>query len=820
MLMTNAAASHARDALQFMVAARAQEHGFRGLVLLDLLRGLGPAETVRMALALERALRVVDSLVSERYFSRSPFTLGPFAAKLRFEPPHDLQVGFQSPNGRRDDNFLREDLARRLQRGPVIWDLKVQRYVDPVRTPIEDGSVEWKDSDAAPETVAQLVIPQQDLMSDAAHSIAEAVNSLQFDPWNCAGGLTPLGSLNRARRVVYPVSAEYRAGRAPDEPPEDSAFWDAVWSLTEGVFRVLNQAIPWHHLPPFIGAVNLAMYRRQLRRENLHDTSKPVAPVWPPQVESRFLVSRASDGRFNDLAYPAMGASGTRFGRNVPLDHAFPGPPSSILEPNPREISERLLARTQFAPAATLNLLAAAWIQFQVHDWINHAVAGPEDVWRIPVPGADPWGAPEIVVRRTARDGTRTPAEDGLPPTYLNQDSHWWDGSQIYGSDQATTDRLRSRSQGKLSIDRATHFLPVDPTTGIPITGFSDNWWVGLTIMHNLFAEEHNSICDMLLRAYPGWPDERVFDLARLINVALMAKIHTVEWTPAILAHPTLQIGMNANWWGLEGQDLQRSFGRLSGDEVISGIPGSNVNQTGAPYALTEEFVSVYRLHPLIPDQLHFRHVGEGAASLVVDMADAAFGHAEDVFTHGYSLADVIYSFATTNPGAVQLHNYPQFLRDLHLPEGAERGDHLDLAAVDILRDRERGVPRYNEFRQLLHRGRVRKFEDITPNQQWADELKAIYHDVDQVDLMVGMFAESPPEGFGFSDTAFRIFILMASRRLKSDRFFTTDWRPEVYTQEGMEWISNNGMKRVLLRHWPALAPALRSASNPFAPWA
>ena len=50
---------------------------------------------------------------------------------------------------------------------------------------------------------------------------------------------------------------------------------------------------------------------------------------------------------------------------------------------------------------------------------------------------------------------------------------------------------------------------------------------------------------------------------------------------------------------------------------------------------------------------------------------------------------------------------------------------------------------------------------------------------------MIGMYAEQKPKGFGFSDTAFRIFILMASRRLESDRFFTRDYRPEVYTQEG-----------------------------------
>jgi hypothetical protein len=81
------------------------------------------------------------------------------------------------------------------------------------------------------------------------------------------------------------------------------------------------------------------------------------------------------------------------------------------------------------------------------------------------------------------------------------------------------------------------------------------------------------------------------------------------------------------------------------------------------------------------------------------------------------------------------------------------------------------------------------------------------------------MFAETPPKGFGFSDTAFRIFILMASRRLNSDRFFTTDYNATVYTQVGLDWIDDNTMSTVLLRHYPALAPALRGTRNTFAPW-
>ena len=54
---------------------------------------------------------------------------------------------------------------------------------------------------------------------------------------------------------------------------------------------------------------------------------------------------------------------------------------------------------------------------------------------------------------------------------------------------------------------------------------------------------------------------------------------------------------------------------------------------------------------------------------------------------------------------------------------------------------------------------------------------------------MVGLMAEPLPEGMGFSDTAFRIFLLMASRRLKSDRFLSQDYRPEIYTKQGIDWV-------------------------------
>jgi hypothetical protein len=59
----------------------------------------------------------------------------------------------------------------------------------------------------------------------------------------------------------------------------------------------------------------------------------------------------------------------------------------------------------------------------------------------------------------------------------------------------------------------------------------------------------------------------------------------------------------------------------------------------------------------------------------------------------------------------------------------------------------------------------------------------------------------------------------MASRRIKSDRYFTDDFTATVYTQAGINWIDNNNMTTVLLRHFPELTPILQRSSNAFAPW-
>jgi hypothetical protein len=59
----------------------------------------------------------------------------------------------------------------------------------------------------------------------------------------------------------------------------------------------------------------------------------------------------------------------------------------------------------------------------------------------------------------------------------------------------------------------------------------------------------------------------------------------------------------------------------------------------------------------------------------------------------------------------------------------------------------------------------------------------------------------------------------MASRRLKSDRFFTDDYTPQIYTEFGIEYLKQNTMLHVLRRHYPQLGRALEGVTNAFAPW-
>lgn len=572
--------------------------------------------------------------------------------------------------------------------------------------------------------------------------------------------------------------------------------------------------IPWWRLPTLLAVPKLINFRNDLRAKNLHDTEDEPLNVGIPPIEDVPLLrmTRTTDGTYNDLKFPKMGACQARFGRNFELKECFPDK-EKLLVPNPRTVSRELMTRDEFKPVPFLNLIAASWIQFQVHDWFAHGRDESVPNWfELDLAGDDPWPSRPMRIPPTPGDPTYNSAT-GKPPTFRNINTHWWDGSQIYGADQATFERLRTGVDGKLKIQDDLR-LPVNPETGIDDTGFIDNWWVGMSLLHSLFTLEHNAICDGLRKQNSGWSDEAIYVKARLVNAALMAKIHTVEWTPAILPNPTTKLALEVNWHGIS-KNLQNVFRFLDDSEVLGGIVGSHQEHDAAPYSLTEEFASVYRMHPLIPDQFVFRRCKDDSVLGTHELPEIS-GIANRPLFEKYALDDLWYSFGRMHPGQIRLHNYPKHLQ--HLVR--DNGQHFDMAAIDILRDRERGVPRYNRFRELLRMPRVETFEQLTDNPEWAQQIKKVYDGkIDDVDLQVGLQAEPLPDGFGFSETAFRIFILMASRRLRSDRFFTDDYTPEMYTKFGIDWVEQNSMKTVIARHFPQLASFLPKSGSAFNPW-
>lgn len=587
------------------------------------------------------------------------------------------------------------------------------------------------------------------------------------------------------------------------------------WRIFNAGSTALDKRFGWDRLPLPISLAVLVGLRNELRRHNLHDSDLlPAGPPPPLPAPPLDASARTVDGSYNDPASPRAGMVGTRFGRNIPLSSIDPDPERTLLDPSPREVSRRLLTRQQFLPATSVNVLVTAWLQFMIKDWFSHGHGDAERAIRIPLASDDPWAQDPMIVPRTVSDPTRPDGTNG-PPTFVNALSHWWDLSSIYGASAEQSQQRRTGHGGRLHVgDDGVIPLPGDDPSKDPTR--EPGFWVGLGMMASLFALEHNAICDLLSQAHPRWDDEELFQKARLINAAVVAKIHTVEWTPAVIAHPVTRIGMRANWFGLAGERIHRRFGRISRGELLSGIPGSRTQTYGVPFSLTEEFAAVYRMHPLLPDHYRLRSATTGTTVRECEF-EALAGPASRAIFAEHSLPDLFYSLGTDYAGAIVLRNFPRSLQNFTRPND---GRVMDIGAIDIVRSREAGVPRYNDFRRLLRLRAISTFDELTDDTGLAQEIADVYGgDVEKLDLTIGMFAEKRPDGFAFSDTAFRIFILMASRRLEADRFYTRDYDARVYTETGFRWIEDATMTGVLTRHWPALSSVLPGKANAFQPW-
>ena len=610
----------------------------------------------------------------------------------------------------------------------------------------------------------------------------------------------------------------------------------------------------------------LSIEREKLLQNNLFDTGVDSSA----NAKCKKLMKnphRTPDGQcyFHGLNdFPGkmrMGDNNQRFGRNVSPEYVEKASKYSLTDPNPLELSRKLLTRkgAKTIEAKSLNVLAVAWLQAQNHDWFSHGKNQKKQSYVIK--DKNNKFSKGMKIPKTARDKTSLQSR-GYQKTFRNHVTHWWDASHIYGSNQQTINKIRTRPSniadgdidshgfykgGKIAVNTKKRKLYYD-RQGLPITGFNDNWWLGLELIHSLFAMEHNYIADKLKEKYPQMDDETIFQKSRLIISAIIAKIHTVEWTPALLDNEALRASMQANWYGfrslfnINSPFLRKILGSLSPSmkHAFSGLVGpETLDLYGVPFSLTEEFVAVYRMHSLIPEKITIRNVANSNIIGKLNVKDTVFRNVSNLVKSSSEAVRLMYSFGTSHPGALALHNYPSFMQNLKAERNMgrqnskENTSHFDMAAVDIFRDRERLVPRYNDFRRALRESLpknystlspIKRFEDLTDNPEDIQILKDIYgHDskaVEKLDLLIGTLAEKDRfSGFAFGNTPFYIFTLMASRRLMADPFYSNYFTNKIYTDLGMNYVQKTTMKDILVRHYPELESKFNDIENIFGPW-
>ena len=200
-----------------------------------------------------------------------------------------------------------------------------------------------------------------------------------------------------------------------------------------------------------------------------------------------------------------------------------------------------------------------------VHDWFVHKRSTTETI-DLPLAPGDDWSDPAIRIPKTEPDPV-APPKSKRPPAYANLNSHWWDPRRFMAGIPSPPRKCGRRWAGDCassrpvccqSIQRPGFPSVVSPTTG----GLA---WRCCTRCSRS-STITSAICSRI--TIQTGTTKQLFIKARLINSALMAKIHTVEWTPAIVPHPIIQLAMRVNWSGLAGDELQEALQFLDDQEI------------------------------------------------------------------------------------------------------------------------------------------------------------------------------------------------------------------------------------------------------------
>ena len=530
---------------------------------------------------------------------------------------------------------------------------------------------------------------------------------------------------------------------------------------------------------------------------------------------------RTIDGTCNNLKKQTMGAAFTPFSRILPAVYedgiAQPigfeqtfilNQPFSPVRPSPRVISLKVIQRLDRnidQPGATLMLMQ--WGQFLDHDYAylieSSTLIGEEiecdsckaigECLPIPVPKNDPQFGVGTIQNgnclpfiRSGVSCMKTEKENLCPHQPLNFDSHqpitrgprqqlnqithYIDASMVYGSLPEDESLLRDFRGGRLKEGK-DRTLPPDLSPRLPCPGpvpcfragdLRSNEQVVLTVMHTIFLREHNRIATALQIINPHWNDERIYQEARKIVGAEVQYITYQEYLPEILGE----------------KNLLRFLGIYEGYDpsVEAGIP--NAFATAA-----------YRFgHSQVPN--YFQRLDQFGRQLTpLPLVDAFFNPKIFSINGGTDplLRGLLYQYSRLTDVFVNTNLTNRLFERPKMPG-------MDLAALNIQRGRDHGLPSYREFRNFCTnkfrlRGQIK-------DQNTLIRLRELYNSEDNIDLWVGGLAEDPLPGAIIGPTFACILFITFKGLREGDRFYYEN--PGVFTPEQLTEIKKTSLSRIV----------------------
>ena len=468
----------------------------------------------------------------------------------------------------------------------------------------------------------------------------------------------------------------------------------------------------------------------------------------------RGFEARSITGWGNNLLRPELGMAETQLLRKaaVEFDFAMSGSMTEEL-PDARTVSNLLHRQIETTPNAALATdMLWQWGQFLDHDISLTPSTITSSRASIPIPRGDPvfdpfgTGLRTFTFDRSVFDPDTGTAPDS-PREQMNLVTAFIDASNVYGSSNSRALALRLYDgSGRLKTTNNGLFLPRNPSglenddggrsrPGLFLAGdIRVNEQVVLTAMHTLFVREHNRLAVEIVAEHPELTGQEIFELARKIVGAQMQVITYQEFLPLLL-----------------------------GPDAIG--PYTSYDPMVDPRVANEFSTASFRVgHTMLSPRLVM--IDEEDESDEVSLAESFFNTS---MVRDEGIEAFLRGVSTQLAQEIDLALVDEIRNMLFGPPGSSG---RDLAALNIQRGRDHGLPSYNIVRGAYGLAPAESFADIASDLEVQQALKLAYGDVEQIDLWSAGLAEDHVPGAMVGET-FRTIIADQFRRLRDgDRFW------------------------------------------------